>query len=201
MHEDTHEQAETRHLSPLLEKIGAALEQFLRFENDDPIQTRSQWEPKLNITLPDQGAGIDHTVKLLCEQLIPNGSQMTKPGFTGFVTTGGTTISTLTTLAATVASPQRFTLTPFNYLEEQSLKWLADLCGLGTEMRGVYSSGGSVANLVALGAARQHAFEQRGHDPAADGVNAPTSIYASEHTHHTIKRAAGCTGSGSQRRC
>ena len=69
-----------------------------------------------------------------------------------------------------IAAPQRYTITAFNLLEELSLDWLAELCGLGGRMQGVYSSGGSVANLVALGAARQWALEQAGIDPAADGL-------------------------------
>ena len=65
--------------------------------------------------------------------------------------------------------------TAFNFLEELSLRWLAEMCGLGN-MQGVYSSGGSVANLIALGGARQSAFEKIGHDPAANGINKPVSV-------------------------
>lgn len=63
-------------------------------------------------------------------------------------------------------------------------------------MQGVYSSGGSVANLLALGAARQSAFERLGVDPAADGVHRATAIYASTESHHTIQRSAGVLGLG-----
>jgi aromatic-L-amino-acid decarboxylase len=63
-------------------------------------------------------------------------------------------------------------------------------------MQGVYSSGGSVANLLALGAARQFAFEKIGHDAGADGVSKPVRIYASAESHHTILRSAGVLGLG-----
>jgi aromatic-L-amino-acid/L-tryptophan decarboxylase len=63
-------------------------------------------------------------------------------------------------------------------------------------MQGIYSSGGSVANLLALGAARQSAFERLGRDPAADGVDRPAAVYASAETHHTIQRSAGVLGLG-----
>ena len=192
----TEEHAETGRLEPLLGKVGAALAQYLRFEQPDSMQNHAEWHPTFDIPLPEKGIGIDATVNELCEQLIPNGSQVSKPGFTSFVTTGGTTVTALTSLAGTVASPQRFSLTPFNFLEEQSLKWLAELCGLGNHMQGIYNSGGSIANLIAIGGAKQYAFEQRGHDPAADGIYGPVSIYASAHTHHTIKRAAGVLGLG-----
>jgi aromatic-L-amino-acid decarboxylase len=64
-------------------------------------------------------------------------------------------------------------------------------------MKGVYSSGGSIANLVALGAARQWAFEKIGIDPSAYGVDSrPVALYCSAEAHHTILRAAGVLGLG-----
>jgi aromatic-L-amino-acid decarboxylase len=127
--------------------------------------------------------------------VIPNGSAMPKPGFSSFITTGGVTASTLASIAASIASPQRYGLTAFNFLEALSLQWLADLFGL-TSMQGVYSSGGSVANLLALGAARQSAFERVGRDPAAHGMDRRVAVYASSEAHHTIQRAAGVLGLG-----
>jgi len=64
-------------------------------------------------------------------------------------------------------------------------------------MKGVYSSGGSTANLVALGAARQWAFTRRGIDPAAAGLDGTAAaIYTSTEAHHTVHRAAGVLGLG-----
>jgi aromatic-L-amino-acid decarboxylase len=53
-----------------------------------------------------------------------------------------------------------------------------------------------VANLVALGAARQWAYEQIGVDVARTGVSRPGRIYASKASHHTIHRAAAVLGLG-----
>lgn len=128
--------------------------------------------------------------------LIPNGSQIPNPGCTSFITTGATNAGVLATLAGSVASPQRLGLTAFNYLEELSLQWMADMFELPEHMKGVYSSGGSVANLVALGAARQWAFEKLGKDPARDGVNMPCRIYTTDACHHTVHRAAAVLGMG-----
>ncbi|MEM7294620.1 MAG: pyridoxal-dependent decarboxylase, partial [Pseudomonadota bacterium] len=192
----TAEKAETAWRDDLYRLLGDALEDFLRFDSPDPVTRRNEWETALDIPMPEQGVGIEQTVDELCHHIVPNGSQVSKPGFTSFVTTGTSTIGALTTLAGTVASPQRFSLTPFNLLEEQSLRWLAELCGLDPSMPGIYSSGGSIANMLAVGAARQYAFERQGHDPAAHGINREVSLFASSHTHHTIKRAAGVLGLG-----
>jgi aromatic-L-amino-acid decarboxylase len=189
------DRAEVGHLQNLLSIVGSGLDEFLKFEHPDALARRAQWTAALQTALPRQGVGIEAVTRELVEQVIPNGSPVTRPGFSAFITTGATTASTLASTAASIASPQRYLNTAFNLLEELSLDWLAQMCGLG-QMKGVYSSGGSVANLVGLGAARQSAFEKIGHDPARDGVNRAVSVYASSECHHTIQRAGGVLGIG-----
>src|SRR5207245_249726 len=56
---------------------------------------------------------------------------------------------------------------------------------------------GSVANLVALGAARQWALERAGIDPAADGLDGrEIGVYTSTEAHHTVQRSAAVLGIG-----
>lgn len=189
------DKAEVGDLTRLLTQIGEGLDNYLKFEHPDALQNQENWKPALEKALPETGVGIDRVTQELIELIIPNGSPVTKPGFTSYITTGATTASTLASTAANIASPQRYLGTAFNFLEEQSLEWLSQMCHLGN-MKGIYSSGGSVANLIALGAARQSAFEKLGHDPARDGVNRATRIYASRECHHTIQRAGGVLGIG-----
>lgn len=189
------EQAETGRLQILLSQIGAGLDQYLRFEHQDALHPKNNWRETLNIPLPKNGVGIDQVTRELVEKVIPNGSPVPRPGFSAFITTGATSASALASTAASIASPQRYMITAFNFLEDLSLKWLAKMFGIES-MKGVYSSGGSVANLIALGGARQSAFEKIGRDPAADGVNREVSVYASEECHHTIQRSGGVLGIG-----
>ncbi|MDP5184774.1 hypothetical protein QOZ88_19245 [Blastococcus sp. BMG 814] len=65
-------------------------------------------------------------------------------------------------------------------------------------MAGVFTSGGSTANLVALGAARQWAYEQVGADVGADGVpgGRPGRIYVSVEAHRTVHRSGAVPGLG-----
>lgn len=189
------EQAETGRLQRLLSQIGAGLDQYLKFEHPDALHSKNNWRETLDIPLPQHGVGIDQVTRELINQIIPNGSPVPKPGFSSFITTGSTSVSTLASTAASIASPQRYMITAFNFLEELSLKWIAKMCGI-ENMKGVYSSCGSVANLIALGGARQSAFEKVGQDPAADGINHAVSVYASEECHHTIQRSGGVLGIG-----
>ncbi len=187
--------AETGNLQSLLSRVGVALDEFVKFEHPDAQRNGDAWRRALDTPLPQHGVGIDRVADDLVKVVIPNGSPVTRPGFSSYITTGGTTVAALAATAANIASPQRYLLTAFNLLEEVSLNWLATMCGIGG-MRGVYSSGGSTANLLALGAARQFAFEQVGHDVAADGVDRPVRVYASSEAHHTVQRSAGVLGMG-----
>ena len=189
------EQAETGNLQILLGQVGAGLDEYLKFEHPDAMHPNNCWREFLDSPLPQQGVGIGQVTADLVNHVIPNGSPVPRPGFSSFITTGSTSASTLASAAASIASPQRYMHTAFNFLEELSLQWLAKMCGI-ENMQGVYSSGGSVANLIALGGARQSAFERLGHDPAADGVNRSVSVYASEECHHTIQRSGGILGIG-----
>ena len=187
--------AETGRMQALLARLGAGLDEFVRFEHPDALHAGARWREALAAPLPLAGVGADAVLAELLDQVVPNGSSVPRPGFSSFITTGATTVATLAATAAAVAAPQRYGHTAFNFLEEQSLRWLAALFGLGA-MQGVYSSGGSTANLLALGAARQQAFERLGRDPAAEGMDRPVALYASSETHHTVQRAAGVLGLG-----
>jgi aromatic-L-amino-acid decarboxylase len=189
--------SQTDNLGQYLSRIGIALDVFLEGGHGDAMTRRNDWSTALDGPLPLQGIGSEGVIEELERFVIPNGARLSEPGFWGWITAGPGTVPVVASLAATVASPQRGTLTAFNHLEELSLDWLAQLCGLSSKMKGVYSSGGSVANLVALGAARQWSLEQVGIDPAADGLDSTrVALYSSSEAHHTIMRSAGVLGLG-----
>ena len=179
-----------------LQTLSAHLDCFLQFENSDAMLKATSWRKELGSRIPNNGIGIDQVIEQLGTHVIPNGSQIPKPGCTSYICTGASSIGVLANLSGAVASPQRIGLTAFNYLEEVSLNWMAEMFELPSEMKGLYSSGGSTANLVALGAARQKAFESIGLDPAKDGVRKACRIYASKYCHHTIQRSAAVLGMG-----
>ncbi len=189
--------SQTGDLGRHLAAAGAALDDFLTREGVDPMSSQDQWIPALGGDLPEHGIGAQATVDEIVQVLLPSGGRMSEPGFWGWITAGPDTVPTVAQTVAAIASPQRYTSTGFNLVEEVSLRWLGRLCGLGDHMLGVYSSGGSTANLVALGAARQWAFEQRGVDVASEGLDATAvALYASAEVHHTVQRSAAVLGIG-----
>ena len=78
------------------------------------------------------------------------------------------------------------------------MRWLIELLGLPASFVGTFTSGGSTANLVGIGAARQHAGERLGLRPSLDGIGdlVEPRVYASTETHHVVGRALGVLGMG-----
>ncbi|GAB1642125.1 pyridoxal phosphate-dependent decarboxylase family protein [Krasilnikovia sp. MM14-A1259] len=191
--------AQTGHLTAAALAVLPALERWLEFTDvAAPARRRDAWRAALDVDLPEKGAGADATLAELADQVVANGLPIGAPRFTGFITTGPPTVPAVAQFAAALASPQRYAVSAFNLLEDVSLRWLAQLCGLDDQVAGVYSSGGSVANLLALGAARQYAFERHGIDVGRDGLppGMPARIYASAEAHHTVQRSAAVLGLG-----
>jgi aromatic-L-amino-acid/L-tryptophan decarboxylase len=178
-----------------------SIEQFTRFETPDAVaQRRAEWTARLNEPLPQAGAGADTVLALLRDVVIPNGLRVGYPGFSGWMSIMPAAVPTVSVLAATVAGPQRWWVQAFNTLEHLAQRWLAQLLGLPGSYQGLFTSGGAIANLVALAAARQWAAKQVGFDAAAQGIAAlPRSrFYATDETHHVVRRAVSVLGFGRQ---
>lgn len=193
------DQAESGRLQEALAQIVPALQAFNRFEGQDPAaRTRLEWQKRLYEPLPETGAGLDAVLTQLADTVIPNGLRTGAPGFSGWVTTAPTTSGTVGQLAGMVAGSQRWWLQSFNYLETLALGWLVQLLELPEDVQGTFCSGGSIANLIGLGAARQWSLEHRGSDPARDGITGDRGygIYASTEVHHVVTRAAAILGLG-----
>ncbi len=161
-----------------LSRVAAELDHLIENGATDAILRRAAWTAALDQPMPETGVGAEAVIEEIATTLIPNGSRISDPRCWGWIVSVPGPVAIAASAAGSIAASQRYTINAFNLLEEVSLTWLAQLCGLdSTRMRGIYSSGGSVANLVALGAARQWAFEQRGVDPAADGVGGAPDGY------------------------
>ena len=191
--------AELGRLEEAIGRLVPGLDDFLAFRGPDrAVADRDAWRAALEGPLPADGAGLDSVIEELARWVVPNGQRTPHPGFSAYIIGRATTAPLASGIAAQVAGHFRYFLTSFNFLEGLSLAWLAELCRVPSGHSGVYSSGGSTANLLAIGAARQAAFESLGVDVAADGIPAGTvaRIYGGSEVHHTIQRSAGVLGLG-----
>ncbi|MGH2641157.1 MAG: pyridoxal phosphate-dependent decarboxylase family protein [Actinomycetota bacterium] len=80
------------------------------------------------------------------------------------------------------------------FVEEEVVRWLCDVCGFGDDAWGVLTSGGVMANIMALTVARDvHLGTLLGSLPrgaALEGIR----VYASDQTHFSIERAVDLLG-------
>ena len=190
--------ASTNRLDEAIRSVIPGLVEFTDFEGPDLAAPRSEWLGSIEEPLPQIGVGPDAVLDLLNDVVIRRGLRTGHPGFSGWVTTAPTTIGVAADLAQTVASPQRWWVHPGNHIDSMAVEWMRDLLGFPSTFVGQFTSGGSTANLVGLGAARQHASEKLGIDASHDGVASipQPRVYASEQVHHVVGRSLGVLGLG-----
>ncbi|MEO8291801.1 MAG: pyridoxal-dependent decarboxylase [Actinomycetota bacterium] len=82
------------------------------------------------------------------------------------------------------------------FVEEEVTTWLRDLCGIGPDGWGILTSGGVMANIMALTVARDvHLTRLRGSDTAPRGAGLEgVRVYASDQAHFSIARALDVLG-------
>jgi aromatic-L-amino-acid/L-tryptophan decarboxylase len=150
--------------------------------------------------LPDAGtdaaALLDRTVRLLFDHSLFNGH----PRFFGYITSSPAPIGMLGDLlaAAVNANGGAWRLSPIaTEIEAQTVRWIAELLGYPRAAGGLLVSGGNMANMVGLFAARAAAAQW---DVRAQGLNASGArrlrIYTSAETHTWVQKGADLAGLG-----
>ena len=162
--------------------------------------SRSRWRAALDGPLPAEASGETPCSAELANLVVANGLRTGHPGFTGWVTTMPTDVGAAADLAQAVAVPQRWWATAGNFVDDLAMRWLIALLGFPATFVGTFTAGGSTANLIGLGAARQHAGERLGLQPSRDGNDGfvEPRVYCSTETHHVVGRALGRAGPGPQ---
>ena len=59
------DRAEVGNLQNLLSRVGAGLDEFLKFEHPDALVRKDTWMAALEKSLPQQGVGIDEVTREL----------------------------------------------------------------------------------------------------------------------------------------
>jgi len=122
------------------------------------------------------------------------------PMFFGYVTSSPAPIGMLGDLlaAALNANVGAWRLAPSaTEIEAQTVRWIAELVGYPTDCGGLFTSGGNMANIVALVAARSAAAGREVRRLGLGGAEArPMRVYASTETHAWLHKAATVSGIG-----
>ncbi len=169
-----------------------------------PGETPAEVRQALDATrpLPDGGSDpaqlMERATDLLFDHSLFNGH----PRFWGYITASAAPIGILSELlsAAVNANGGAWFLSPMaSEIEAQTVRWIAQLLGFPTECGGLLVSGGNMANMVGLFAARQ---AQADWAVRAEGLHGGTArrlrIYCSAETHTWVHKAADLSGVGTQ---
>ena len=165
-----------------------------------PGETPAQVQAALDADAPlpddgaDAGALLDAASRLLFRHSLLNGH----PRFFGYITSSPAPIGMLGDLLAAAVNPNigSWRLSPIGTeIEAQTVRWIADLLGYGAPSGGLLVSGGNMANIVGLFAARAAAASW---DVRARGIaeGRPLRIYASAETHTWLQKGSDLAGLG-----
>jgi aromatic-L-amino-acid/L-tryptophan decarboxylase len=143
----------------------------------------------LDSKLPIKGTDFDSLLKVFRETIVPFSRQNAHPRMFGYVQSPGTPIAAFADLLASTLNANltiwRSAPAPVE-LERLTIDWIRQILGFNPEAGGLFVSGGSMANLAALAAARQTKEHSLGR----------LRMYASSATHFSITKAAALLGIG-----
>lgn len=170
------------------------------------VRARPAWQPvptavreSLAAPLPRTATSAADVYEQFRTTIQPYPTGNIHPRFWGWVMgTGSISGAFAELLAATLDSNAVGGDQGSTYVEMQVLQWLRELLGVSADASGILVSGGSVANLVGLTAARQaHAgLDAEGHGVAGQ-LRRPV-LYCSTETHNSVAKAVAMLGLGAK---
>ena len=154
--------------------------------------------------LPDAPADAHAVLDQLDRFGSPATTAMAGPRFFGFVIGGALPVSLAANWLATAwdQNSALYRVTPAtSRLEQVALRWLVDLFGLPHGTGGAFVTGATVANFVALAAARHRVLAQAGWNVEADGLfdAPPIDVVIGDEAHPSLVKSLGLLGLGRNR--
>jgi aromatic-L-amino-acid/L-tryptophan decarboxylase len=152
------------------------------------VSPRVELEAELREPLPERPTPVDALLDQLRRVVWPNIGNVQHPRFFAFIPSPSNFVSVMADALAAGFNPFAG-----NWLEGSgpaqielvTIDWLREMCGLPETAGGLFVSGGSMANLTALAAARRVMVDERSDDAV---------VYFSDQTHNSIEKALRVLG-------
>src|SRR5262245_37431349 len=152
------------------------------------VSPRVELEAGLREPLPEWPTPVDTLLDQLQRVVWPNIGNVQHPRFFAFIPSPSNFVSVMADALAAGFNPFAG-----NWLEGSgpaqielvTIDWLREMCGLPETAGGLFVSGGSMANLPALAAARRAMLDERSDEAV---------IYFSDQTHNSIEKALRVLG-------
>lgn len=152
------------------------------------VSPRVEIEAELREPLPEEPAQVDSLLDQLRRVVWLNIGHIQHPRFFAFIPSPSNFVSVMADALAAGFNPFAG-----NWLEGSgpaqielvTIDWLREMCGLPETAGGLFVSGGSMANLTALAAARRAMLDERSDNAV---------IYFSDQTHNSVEKALRVLG-------
>ncbi len=164
-----------------------------------PSTSSRQIRERLDSSLPEEPANFDELLHTFRNTLIELSRHNGHPRMFGYVQAPGTAIAAIADL---LASALNANLTAWRSapaaveIERLTINWIKQIIGFNRESAGLFVSGGSMANMAALAAARRAKAPAQIQNKGAQFSSGTLRVYASEETHHSVAKAAALLGIG-----
>jgi aromatic-L-amino-acid decarboxylase len=159
------------------------------------IAPRTELESKLSEPMPEQPANVNSLLNQLQRDVWSNIGNVIHPRFFAFIPSPSNFVSVMADALAAGFNPFAG-----NWLEGSgpaqielvTIDWLRQMCGLPETAGGLFVSGGSMANLTALVAAKHNRLDNRIENSV---------VYFSDQTHSSLEKALRILGFAREQIC
>ncbi len=149
--------------------------------------------------LPQEGASPSELIDRFAEEILPYPMGNSSPRFMGWVNSPPAPLGIIAEMLAAALDPSVAGGDhAATYVEHGVLNWMKDIMGYPRSAGAVLTSGGSVANLIGLGAMRHALTSGADRDGGFYEAGAPLVIYTSVEGHSCIQKAVELLGFGSR---
>ncbi|CAN5429758.1 pyridoxal-dependent decarboxylase [soil metagenome] len=164
-----------------------------------PTTNSREITEQLDREMPREGVGFDAVLETFCDVLVPCSRQNGHPRMFGYVQAPGSAIAAFADLLASAlnANLTAWRSAPAGVeIERLTIDWVKQIVGFEKGAAGLFVSGGSMANLAGLAAARRAKTPDDVMRKGAQRFTKAVRLYASSQTHHSIGKAAALLGIG-----
>src|SRR5205809_4784974 len=164
-----------------------------------PATTARQIREKLDRVLPDEGVDFDRLLEIFNDVIVAASRHNGHPRMFGYVQAPSMAIAAIADL---LASTLNANLTAWRSapaaveIERLTIDWIKQIIGFNRDAAGLFVSGGSMANMAALAAARRAKAPAQIQNKGSQFCVQALRVYASQETHHTVAKAAALLGLG-----
>jgi aromatic-L-amino-acid/L-tryptophan decarboxylase len=160
----------------------------------EPVGSALSSESHLRITspIPEVGLGSDPVLKTVLSDVIASGLRIDHPRFFAYVPSPSNPVGVLADIVAAgfnVFAGTWQAAPGAALVEVEVIEWLRHVCGLPENTSGLFVSGGSMANLVALAVSLHELGDDRSR----------SVVYLSDQTHSSVTRALRILGVADER--